>query len=60
MFSGFLEITFANELQIVRGDPVLLDRNRGSLEELFGPCRGLVSEAAYACFVETCRARIGR
>jgi hypothetical protein len=56
LFRSFLELTFANELEIVRGNAEILARNRASLEEIFVRCEGFVSDAAYACFGDTFRA----
>ncbi len=53
-FSSFLELTFANELEIIRGQwPQLLEQNRVLWQAIFERCRDQVSEAAYECFRET-------
>jgi hypothetical protein len=54
VFSSFLELTFANELEIIRGQwPHLPEENRVLWQAIFERCRSLVSEAAYDCFRET-------
>ena len=54
LFKAFLEITFANELGIMRNDPILVEQSRASFVDLFANCRGLVSESAFTYFSETC------
>src|SRR5687767_14791311 len=51
LFFPFLELTFANELEIVRGRPSLIKSTRGRFVDLFERCRGMVSDAAYEYFV---------
>ena len=54
VFSSFLELTFANELEIIRGQwPHVPDRNRVLWQAIFESRRDQVSEAAYDCFRET-------
>ena len=53
LYRSFLELTFANELDIFRRCGVDSPRTAAQWRAILGPCRGLVSEAAYACFVET-------
>ena len=54
VFASFLELTFANELEIIRRQwPHLPDQNRILWQAIFERCRELVSEAAYDCFRET-------
>jgi len=52
-FRQFLELTFANELDIARGNADFLERHGPGLERLLQPCRDLVSASAYACFLDT-------
>ena len=51
LFFPFLELTFANELEIVRGKPALIKGTRRLFVDLFGRCKGMVSDAAYDYFV---------
>ena len=51
LFFPFLELTFANELEIVRGRPSLIKSTRARFVDLFERCRGMVSDAAYEYFV---------
>ena len=51
LFKAFLELTFANELEILRSDAALLEKSRASLEPLFAHCRRHVSDSAFACFL---------
>ena len=54
VFSSFLELTFANELEIIRGQwPHVPEQNRVLWQAIFEACRDQVSEAAYECFRET-------
>jgi len=53
IFKRFLELTFANELDIARGNADFLERHGPGLERLLQPCRDLVSAPAYACFLDT-------
>jgi Domain of unknown function (DUF6817) len=55
LFSSFLELTFANELELARRDTEFLAQYGPSLFRLFRRCDHLVSEAAYTCFVNTIR-----
>ncbi len=55
LIGQLLELTFANELEIARRSPAFVEENRASLEDLFSRCQGLVSDRAFACFLETCR-----
>jgi hypothetical protein len=52
LFRSFLELTFANELEIARANKNFVEYTRPSFEPLFRSCRGLVSDGAYAFFVE--------
>lgn len=52
LLRSFLELTFANELQIVSSNAALVEATRPIFGSLFKRCRGLVSEAAYAYFVD--------
>jgi hypothetical protein len=55
LFSSFLELTFANELEIARSNVGFVESTRSSFESLFKRCQGLVSEGAYAYFVNLYR-----
>ena len=55
LFRLFLELTFANELDGARVDPCFAEHTRDFIQPLFGRCRGLVSDAAYAHFVNLYR-----
>lgn len=46
LFKSFLELTLANELEIMRADPVLVEQTRTSFVALFA----LVSDTAFAHF----------
>ena len=50
MLKSFLELTFANELEIVRTDPSCVEPTRAMIGELFERCESLVSPAAFAYF----------
>jgi len=51
VFASFLELTFANELEIIRGQwPHVPEQNRLLWQAIFERCRDQVSEAAYECF----------
>jgi hypothetical protein len=54
LFRSFLELTFANELELAMTTPGLIDYTRETFGVLFGRCRGLVSEAAFAYFTHLC------
>jgi hypothetical protein len=60
LFFPFLELTFANELEIVRGKPALIESTRGTLADLFGRCRGMISDPTYEYFASTYGVRRGR
>lgn len=51
LFFPFLELTFANELEIVRGRPALVRSTRPTIADLFERCEGMVSDPAYEYFV---------
>lgn len=54
VFSAFLELTFANELEIIRGQwPHVPEQNRRLWKAIFERCGDVVSEAAYDSFRET-------
>lgn len=54
LFASFLELTFANELEIIRGQwPHVPEQNRLQWQAIFEACRDQVSEPAYDCFRET-------
>ena len=55
LFSSFLELTFANELEIARSNVGFVESTRSPFEPLFKRCQGLVSEGAYAYFVHVFR-----
>lgn len=50
LFESFLELTFANELEIARADASCVEHTRDTIGELFERCEGLVSRAAFAYF----------
>ncbi|HKY05157.1 MAG TPA: hypothetical protein VJQ56_09715 [Blastocatellia bacterium] len=50
LFESFLELTFANELELVRADAFSIEQTRDTLGELFKRCEGLVSRAAFGYF----------
>jgi len=53
-FAAFLELTFANELEIIRGQwPHVPQQNRIQWQTIFERCRNLVSDAAFECFHRT-------
>lgn len=51
LFFPFLELTFANELEIVRWKPSLVGGTRRLFGDLFERCRGMVSDPAYEYFL---------
>jgi hypothetical protein len=51
IFSSFLELTFANELDIALGNPDFVEQHGAGLARLLGPCRSLVSDGAYKAFL---------
>jgi uncharacterized protein DUF6817 len=51
MYRAFLELTFANELEIFRRLSLPLAAKQ-RWRAIFAPCRGLVSDAAFAAFVD--------
>jgi hypothetical protein len=53
LFSSFLELTFANELELAQKDTEFRAQYGPSLFRLFRKCEHWVSEAAYSCFVNT-------
>jgi len=52
LYRAFLELTFANELEILRRRRHIPTRNKASWRSLFSPCRALVSAAAFGSFIE--------
>lgn len=52
---AFVELTFANELDLVRHHAALGDDVRRELTDLFSRCEPLVSEAAFAAFTAALR-----
>ncbi len=56
ILSRFMEVTFANELQIALGDVSLTDQITAAYGALFVRSRALVSPAAFACFTRICGA----
>jgi hypothetical protein len=52
LFKSFLELTLANELEIMRADPVLVEQTRTSFVPLFARCQGFVSDSAFAYFCD--------
>jgi len=48
--TGFMELTFANELDVVRHNAAFAAREGPRLAEVFRRCRGLVTASAYAAF----------
>jgi hypothetical protein len=50
-----MELTFANELDVVRHSPRALERDWPRLVPMFCQCKTLVSAAAWDAFHETCR-----
>ena len=53
LYRAFLEVTFANELEIFRRTPRIPWRVKRHWRAIFAPCWGLVSDAAFASYVET-------
>jgi hypothetical protein len=51
LFSSFMELTFANELDILSKNQLLVEQTRSYLGALFGRCREFVSAPAFASFV---------
>jgi hypothetical protein len=51
LFKSFLELTFANELEGEKRNPRFVEDTRALLDPLFRQWRGLVSQAAFAYFV---------
>ena len=51
LFASFMELTFANELDILGKNQRLVEETRPYLGALFGRCRALVSAPAFAYFV---------
>jgi hypothetical protein len=49
-FAAFMELTFANELDIFRGDPLLVEQHQAIWGERFDRSQRYVSEPAYAYF----------
>jgi hypothetical protein len=54
LFCAFMEVTFANELDLARQDEVNAATVRSILGELFQRSRSLVSGPAFACFLRLC------
>lgn len=52
--AAFMEVTFANELDIATSDAGAADAFRRMYGTLFERCRPLVSAPAYACFERLC------
>ncbi|PYS65856.1 MAG: hypothetical protein DMF76_01850 [Acidobacteria bacterium] len=52
LLKSFLELTFANELELAQSDPVLVDQTRTAIAPLFSRCQGLVSDSAFAYFFD--------
>ncbi|MBI3768742.1 MAG: hypothetical protein HY271_09645 [Deltaproteobacteria bacterium] len=57
---NFVELTFANELELARRLPAFAATYRTGLVELFRRCRAYASRAAYRCFLDTFSARAAR
>jgi hypothetical protein len=55
LLSAFMEVTFANELQIAAADATQAEAVLRLYGELFTRSRSLVSPQAYACFERICR-----
>lgn len=53
VLSEFMELTFANELELVRASKAFRQKYGNQLGELFGECRQHVSAKAYNCYLET-------
>jgi hypothetical protein len=53
LLRSFLELTFANELEIARNNRDFVARNRAALVDLFRRSKGLVSDAATRDFLDT-------
>lgn len=53
MVRQFIDLTFANELEIAHRNPSFLERSRAPLAELFSRCEGLVSDRLSDCFLQT-------
>ena len=51
LFASFMELTFANELDMFGKDPALVEPHRASFGTLFARSRAFVSRAAFAYFV---------
>jgi hypothetical protein len=51
LFAAFMELTFANELDILGKDLRLVEETRPHLGALFGRCEAWVSAPAFRCFV---------
>ena len=49
-FAAFMELTFANELDMFRADPVLVDQHQATWGDRFDRSQRFVSEPAFACF----------
>jgi hypothetical protein len=52
-YRDFLELTFANELDIFRRCGIDAQQTKDRWRSIMSPCQALVSEKAYACFLET-------
>ena len=48
--AAFMELTFANELDMFRSDPVLVEQHQATWGSRFDRSRRLVSDAAFAYF----------
>ena len=49
-FAAFMELTFANELDMFRGDPVLVGQHQATWGVRFDRSQRFVSAPAFACF----------
>lgn len=49
-FAAFMELTFANELDMFRGDPVLVEQHQATWGTRFDRSQPFVSAPAFACF----------
>jgi hypothetical protein len=54
LLARFMEVTFANELEILSKDPGLADQIKTVYGALFARSRSLVSDPAFACFTRLC------
>jgi len=49
-FAAFMELTFANELDMFRDDPALVEGHQATWGVRFERSRRFVTDAAFACF----------